>query len=117
MDSEIQEKFKLYIELQIEIGEFRKKQNEQKKVLQNLEDSIKEYMTANELDSIALKGGHEIILYERKVSQTLKKNTIVEKLTEKLKGDTKKAEELTESIFNNKIFTTEAKVKSKLKKV
>jgi hypothetical protein len=33
-----------------------------------LEDSIKEYMTANELDS-ALKGGHEIILYERKVSQ------------------------------------------------
>jgi regulator of sigma D len=116
MDSEIQEKFKLYIELNQEISQFRKKQNEQKKVLQSLEESIKEYMTANDLDSISLKGG-EIILYERKVSQTLKKTTIVDKLTEKLKGDSKKAEELTESIFSNKVFTVEPKIRTKIKKL
>lgn len=115
MDSNIQEKFKMYFELNKEIAEFRKKQNEQKKLLEKLESDIKEYMTNNALDSVSLKEG-EIIMYDRKVSQTLKKTTIIEKLTEKLKGDAKKAEELTESIFSNKVFTSEPKIKTKLKK-
>ena len=40
----IQEKFKLYITLQKEIVEFRKKQTEQKKILQTLESDITDYL-------------------------------------------------------------------------
>lgn len=112
---DIQEKFKLYLEMQKEIVEFRKKQKEQKKNLQNLEDEIKEYMKNNDMDSIALKEG-EIILYDRKVSQTYKKETIVEKLTEKLRGDERQAEELADSIVSNKVFTVERKIRAKVKK-
>jgi pheromone shutdown protein TraB len=67
------------------------------------------------MDSIALKEG-EIILYDRKVSQTFKRPVIVEKLTEKLKCDEKKAEELVESIFSNKVFSLESKLKTTFKK-
>lgn len=110
----IQEKFRVYLEMQKELAAFRKKQAEQKKVLQTLEDEIKEYMKTNEMDSIALKEG-EIVLYERKVSQTFKRPVMVEKIAEKLKCDTQKAEELTESIFANKVFTVEKKLKANVK--
>ena len=36
------------------------------------------------MDSVSLKEG-EIVLYAKKISQTFKKESIVEKLTEKLK--------------------------------
>ena len=54
------------------------------------------------MDSISLKDG-EIILYDRKVSQSFKRPAIVEKLTEKLKCDEKKAEDIAESILTNKV--------------
>jgi hypothetical protein len=111
----IQEKFKVYLDMQRELAEFRKKQSDQKKMLKTLEDEIMEYMKANEMDSIALKEG-EIVLYDRKVSQTLKKDTMTEKLSEKLKCDEKRAEELVESILSNKVFTVEKKIKATLKK-
>ena len=111
----IQDKFRVYLEIQKELSNFRKKQAEQKKVLQALEDEIKDYMKNNDMDSIALKEG-EIVLYDKKVSQTFKRPVVVEKITEKLKCDEKKAEELAESIFSNKVFTVEKKLKANIKK-
>lgn len=111
---DIQEKFKLYIELQKEIAVFRKKQTDQKKVLQNLEKEIHEYMTTNDMENITLKDG-EIILYERKVSQSFKRPAMIEKITEELKCDEAKAEKLAESILTNKVFTLEKKLKANLK--
>ena len=112
---DIQEKFKLYIEMNKEIAEFRKKQREQKKLLDKLEQEIHDYMNNNNMDSINLKEG-EIILYEKKISQSFKRPAIVEKLTEKLHCDEKKAEELAESILTNKVYTLEKKIKANIKK-
>lgn len=114
-ESTIQDKFKLYLELNKEIALFRKKQADQKKILQNLEDEIKSYMKENQMDSISLNEG-EILLYDRKISQSFKKETIVEKLTEKLKGNGELAESLAESIVTNKVFNIESKIKAKIKK-
>lgn len=111
----IQEKFKLYIALQKEIAEFRKKQAEQKKILQTLEQDIQEHMVENQLNTISLKDG-DIICYERKVNQGMKKPAIINKITEKLKCNESKAEELAESILSNKIFASEPKIKANLKK-
>ena len=111
----IQEKFKLYLELNKEIALFRKTQATQKKIMQNLEDEIKEYMKDNNMDSISLNEG-EIILSDFKVSQSFKKDVIVEKLKEKLKGDGDLAEKLAESIVTNKVFVISQKLKAKLKK-
>lgn len=113
---DIQAKFALYIEINKEIAVFRKKQSEQKKVLQKLESEIQEYMTANSMDSISVKDG-EIVLYEKKTSQSFKRPAIVERITEELKCDEKKAERLAESILTNKVFTVESKIKANIKKV
>jgi hypothetical protein len=111
---DIQEKFKLYIELNKEITEFRKKQREQKKILDQLEKEIFDYMSNNNMDNISLKDG-EIVLYDKKVSQSFKRPAIVEKLTEKLRCDEKKAEDIAESILSNKVFTLEKKIKANIK--
>ena len=66
------------------------------------------------MDSISLKDG-EIVLYSRKISQTFKKETIVERLTEELK-DNLKAEQLAQSILENKKFIVEDKIKAVIKK-
>ena len=79
-----------------------------------LEKEIREYMTKNDMDSISLKDG-EIVLYARKIPQTFKKEVIMEKLNEKLK-DSQKAEELTQSILQNKQFIVEDKIKAVIKK-
>jgi pheromone shutdown protein TraB len=115
-NNEIQEKFKLYLELNKEIALFRKKQADQKKTLQKLEDEIKEYMKENQMDSISLNEG-EILLYDRKISQSFKKETIVAKLTERLKGNDELAESLAESIVTNKVFNIESKIRAKIKKI
>lgn len=112
---DIQDKLKLYIELNKEITAFRKKQAEQKKILQTLEKEIQEYMTTNSLDSIPLKDG-DIVLYEKKVSQSFKRPAMIEKITEELKCDGTKAEKLAESILTNKVFTVETKIKANIKK-
>lgn len=112
---DIQEKFKLYIELNKEITEFRKKQRDQKKILDQLEKEIFDYMSDNNMDSISLKDG-EILLYDKKVSQSFKRPAIIEKLTEKLKCDEKKAEDIAESILTNKVYTVEKKIKAQIKK-
>jgi hypothetical protein len=111
---DIQEKFKLYIELNKEITEFRKKQRDQKKILDQLEKEIFSYMSDNNMDNISLKDG-EIVLYDKKVSQSFKRPAIIEKLTEKLHCDEKKAEDIAESILTNKVFTLEKKIKANIK--
>ena len=63
---DIQEKFKLYIELNKEIHEFRKKQRDQKKVLDQLEREIYDYMADNNMDNISLKDG-DIVFYDKKI--------------------------------------------------
>lgn len=112
----IQEKINQYIELNKETVIFRKKQAEQKKTIQKLESEIHEYMTKNEMDSISTKEG-EIVLYEKKTSQSFKRPAMIERITEELKCDEKKAEKLAESILTNKVFTVESKIKANIKKV
>ena len=113
---DIQEKFKLYLELNKEIAEFRKKQREQKKILDKLEKEIHEYMTDNDMDNISLKDG-QIVLYDKKISQSFKRPAIIEKLTEKLECDEKKAEDIAESILTNKVYTVEKKIKFNIKNI
>jgi hypothetical protein len=110
----IQEKLQKYLEIQRQLTESRKQQKLYKNELDTLEKEIKEYMTKNDMDSISLKEG-EIVLYSKKISQTFKKEVIIEKLTEQLK-DSKRAEELTQSILQNKKFLLEDKIKAIIKK-
>lgn len=114
MSSEIQEKFQKYLELQKGLHELRKQQNLLKKTVTSLETEIKEYMSKNDMDSISLKDG-EIILYAKKIPQTFKKESIMEKLTEKL-NDSRQAEELTDSILKNKTFLVEDKIRAVIKR-
>ena len=94
---------------------FRKKQSEQKKILQTLEQDIQEHMLENSLDNITLADG-EIVIYQKKKNNGMKKEAMAEKILEKLKCNSEKAEELAESILTNKIFTVENKIKANLKK-
>jgi hypothetical protein len=114
MSGIIQDKFKKYLEIQKQLSESRKQQKLWKKELETLESDIKNYMVTNDMDSISLKDG-EIVLYAKKISQTFKKEVIMEKLAEKL-NDTKRAEELTQSILQNKKFVVEDKIKAIIKK-
>ena len=114
-DNSIQDKFKLYLNLNKEIADLRKYQTLKKKSLENLENEITEYMKENEMDSINCTEG-EIILGDCKVSQTYKRDIMLKKLTEKLKGNDELAENLVESIVTNKVFLTSKKLKAKLKK-
>ena len=114
LNQSIQAKFSEYINLNRELSNMRKQQKEVKNKAESLEKQIKEYMTNNDMDSISLKEG-EIVLYSKKISQTFKKESIVEKLTEKLK-DSQKAEELAQSIVSNKKFLVEDKIKAVIKK-
>ena len=110
----IEDQLQEYLNLNKTLTEMRKQQKVIKEKADALEKGIKQYMTDNGMDSINLKDG-EIVLYSRKVSQTFKKEAIVEKLTEEL-HDTQKAEQLTQCILQNKKFLLEDKIKAVLKK-
>ena len=114
MSNPIQEKLNEYLTINKDLKVLRKHQRELKQKSDNLEKEIKEYMTNNDMDSIALKEG-EIVLYAKKIPQTFKKEVIIEKLTEKL-NDSQKAEELTQSILQNKRFVVEDKIRAIIKK-
>lgn len=115
MTTPIQEKFLKYLDLQKQLSESRKLQKTLKKETDSLETEIKEYMIKNDMDSISLKEG-EIVLYSKKISQTFKRDTIVEKLTESLQCNEKQAEALADNIIKNKTFVVEDKVKAIIKK-
>jgi hypothetical protein len=107
-------KFSEYLDLNRQLVELRKKTKEIKDKSSELEKEIMTYMLDNGLDNISLRDG-EIVLYQKKISQTFKKETIVEKLKERLRDETQ-AKELTDSILSNKTFTVEDKVKAVIKK-
>lgn len=110
----IQNKLESYIELQKVLSEYRKKLRDSKKQLDDMEKEIKTYMTTNGMDSIALPTG-EIVLYNKKISQTFKKESMVGTLTDKLQNQ-KQAEELVDTILKNKTFLVEEKVRVIIKK-
>jgi hypothetical protein len=114
MAGELSEKFVEYLNLNKQLIDLRKQQKDIKKNLDAIENEIKTYMKDNSMDCISLKEG-EIVLYPRKISKTFKRETIVEKLTEKLKCDESKAEEITNSILTNKVFSVEDKIKAVIK--
>ena len=113
-ENSFNELFKEYIDLSKEIQNLRNQQKEVKNKMNKIELLIKEYMKNNEMDSISLNEA-EIVLYDKKISQTFKKETITEKLTEEL-SDPSKAEELAKSIVQNKKFLIENKIKVVMKK-
>lgn len=113
MESSIKQKLEQYLQVNKELSEMRKQQKEHKKTIDLLEKDIQDYMTQNNLDSISTSTG-EIILYEKKTSQTFKKDTMVEKLTHELK-DPLVAEKIVDSIISNKVFVTQPKIRAKLK--
>jgi hypothetical protein len=111
----IDNKIKSYLQINKEINELKQKQKEQKKILEQLENEIHEYMSVNNLQNISLPDGN-IVIYDKKTSQSFKRPAIVEKLTEKLNCDEKKAGELAEALLGNKVFTIEKKLKAQIKK-
>lgn len=108
------DKCREYLAINKELGEVRKRARELKKKSDELEKEIKAYLVKNEMDSVCLPEG-EILLYEKKIPQTFKKDSIVEKLTEEL-NDSRKAELITERILTNKKFVMEDKIRCVLKK-
>ena len=114
MSEHIHERLETYLELQRSLAESRKQLKESKKQLDTLEKEIKTYMISNGMDSIALPNG-EIILYNRKIPQTFKKESMVGTLTDKFKNQ-KQAEDIVETILKNKTFLVEEKVRAVLKK-
>ena len=110
----VQEQFAEYLTLNKELAGYRTKTRDLKRKVDELEKTIKEYMKSHDMDSISLQEG-QIVLYSKKIPQTFKKEVITEKLTETLK-DAQKAEELAQSILQNKAFVIEDKVKAVIKK-
>lgn len=110
----IEEKFGTYLQLSKEAQQLKKQVKDITKKIEGLEKEIKEYMETNEMDSISVPEG-EIILYEKKVPQTFKKENIVERLNEKL-HDNQKAEELTECILTNKSYALHNKLRAVTRK-
>ena len=110
----IQESITRYIEINKTLSSLRAQQKDLKAQSLQLEETLKKYMIDNSMDSISIKDG-EVVLYTKKISQTLKKDTIVEKLAEKL-NDQSKAEDLATSILQNKKYTTEESIKAIIKK-
>ena len=113
---ETQEKFSKYLDLQKKLVESRKQQRQLKEESNILEKEIREYMTKNDMDSISLKEG-DIVLYAKKISQTFKRETIIEKLTTSLQCDGSKAEALADNLLKNKTFVLEDKIKAIIKKL
>jgi len=112
--SHVGDKFVEYLNLNKELSKVKREQRELKKRVDTLEREIKEYMISNDMDSIVIKEG-EIVLYSKKIPQTFKKESIIERLTEGL-NDSKKAEELTQSILQNKTFLVEDKIRAVINK-
>lgn len=111
----ITDKIEEYLSIKKQCAEWSKKQKEYKETLSTLESYIQDYMLENNVNSINTTNG-EVILYDRKINQSMKKETMIEKLTSELK-DAKIAENLVGKILSNKVFTTEPKIKPRLKKV
>lgn len=113
-NNSLQSLFNQYIDLSKELDSLKNLQKDVKNKISKIESSIKEYMTKNDMESLKINDA-EIVLYNKKISQTFKKETIAEKLKEELQ-DESKAEDLAKSIVQNKKFLIENSIKVVLKK-
>jgi len=100
-----------YLDLQNQLKELRKTQQDIKKQCANIEQELLSYMTENNVDKLTFKN-NEIVLYDKKVNMTFKKENLVETLSQQLK-DTEQAEKLVDTIVSNKVFDTHKSVKVK----
>lgn len=111
----IQEDFENFLKINKEIYDTNKIIKEKKKLSKQLEEKIYNYMIENSMDSISLNSG-QIILYEKKIPQTFKKPSIIDKLTENLECTEEQADKIAESILTNKVYITAPKIKCNIKK-
>jgi hypothetical protein len=89
-----------YAEIKKKLSEMRKEQMILKREADDIEIKIKEYLIEKKEDSIVLNNC-QISLYEKKINQTFKKDSIIQVLNDKL-HDNDKAIDLAESILANK---------------
>lgn len=104
----------IYLNLQNQLKELRKQQLEIKKQCANIEQELLTYMTDNNVDKLSYNQ-NEIILYDKKVNMTFKKENLVDTISQELK-DAAKAETIVEKIVSNKVFDTHKSVKVKKSK-
>jgi hypothetical protein len=103
-----------YLELKTESKKLQKEQLVIKKDLKALEVSIMEYFLESGIDSIMVNNC-QISIFEKKVNQTFKKESILEILKNKLpQYNENQTEQLTDAIINNKKFTTVDMIKVKI---
>lgn len=108
-----------YISMYKELNELKKKQTNLRKMIKELDDDIKKHMRDNELSVLQSSNGGEILLYNKKIPQTFKKENIINKLNEKLQDihlNNTSVDDLADSIFKNDVFVIEEKIKPNLKK-
>lgn len=112
------EKIEEYVAIHKELQNMKKKQLNLRKTLKMLDCEIKKHMQENNLTLLTSSTGVEIMLYEKKIPQTFKKENIINKLTEKLHNvplRNTSVNDIAESIFQN-VFITEEEIKPVLKK-
>jgi predicted metal-dependent RNase len=103
-----------YFDAVNESKELRVKQKNLRKKIDDIQNKIKKYMIENDISNLSFEQG-DIVMYEKKIPQTFKKENIIETLTEELK-DNEKATEITHTILSNKKFLIENSVKAVVKK-
>lgn len=114
MSTQMQNVISEYFDAVSESKELRTKQKILKKKIDDIQNKIKKYMIENDINNLSFEQG-DIVLYEKKIPQTFKRENIIETLTEELK-DTEKATEITQTILSNKKFLVENSVKAVVKK-
>lgn len=114
MTTPMQDVITEYFDAVNESKELRSKQKILKKKIDDIQNKIKKHMIENDINNLSFEQG-DIVLYEKKIPQTFKKEHIIETLTEELK-DNEKATEITHTILSNKRFLVENSVKAIVKK-
>lgn len=114
MTTPMQDVITEYFDAVNESKELRSKQKILKKKIDDIQNKIKKHMIENDINNLSFEQG-DIVLYEKKIPQTFKKEHIIETLTEELK-DNEKATEITLTILSNKRFLVENSVKAIVKK-
>ncbi len=114
MTTPMQDVITEYFDAVNECKELRVKQKNLRKKIDDIQNKIKKYMIENDISNLSFEQG-DIVMYEKKIPQTFKKENIIETLTEELK-DNEKATEITHTILSNKKFLIENSVKAVVKK-
>jgi hypothetical protein len=120
-ETDIKEVYDNYYRLKHEMKTLKEQERKVSKDIQEEEIKIKEHMTVNQIDCVSMTN-YQIILYEKKINQTYKKQTIKSVILEsmdtikQLTDNDRISELLTENIMNNKVFITKPEIKIKINK-